>query len=177
MLQRFIFQREKYWIGASAFCLGTFAFPFQPLHYLGFACCAYNVLERLGIIEINLIPDIEERKTKLNQLLRHHLENFDDLDRYISPKTLLLALPKVTFDDQGFLGWLWYKLNIPNSNKGKFYMDTQWKDVKYYGEGWARCQGRYLSGNNYYFTKIVVDQSKPRPRELVILDTDIIEIN
>lgn len=88
----------------------------------------------------------------------------------------MIAKPVTYFDDQGLLGWIDYKAKFGVYGKQKFFMEANWKDVKYYGEGTAYCQGQYTDLQNYYFSKIIVKVDKPRKEEYVILDDNTIDI-
>ena len=89
----------------------------------------------------------------------------------------MVAKPVLKAEDQGILYWCREKLGLPRQpHHSDFYMKVYWKDVKYYGEGHALCQGVFNSMDNYYFSKIEISMVAPRKEDFVILDSDVIEI-
>lgn len=96
--------------------------------------------------------------------------------RWVKDDTLMVAKPFTRFDDQGFLGWIALRLNLNIYKTQNFTMEVPWKDVKYYGEGIAYCEGKFTNMQNYYFSKIRIKVNSPRPEEFVILDSKTIDI-
>ena len=93
----------------------------------------------------------------------------------LTPETLMIAKPRLRTDDQGVLEWARSLLGL-QSESTQFELKAYWKDPKFYGEGYALCEGSLTSLDNYYFSRIEIDLVAPRKERIVILDADVIEI-
>jgi len=177
-IRPFGLNREKYWLGSSALLAASFLQPYPTVTAVSSVCLLYNVLERMGVLQVNFLLDKHERKKRAGELLRYHILQSPDMQRYSKADTLLVALPNICFEDQGIIGFIKSYFNLEkNSKDTKFYMSSYFKDVKYQGEGTAFCEGQFISIDNYYFTKVLLKQTKPMEREVQILDTDYIEVS
>lgn len=101
----------------------------------------------------------------------------DKLSRWIDEETLMIAKPFTSFPDQRIVGWVSNRLKYDLWKSQNFFMEAQWKDAKNQGEGMSYCIGKFTSLNTYYFSKIIVVVTKPRPEEYVILDDITIDID
>jgi riboflavin synthase len=66
-MNKFGFHRNKYLAASAAAWIGCFALPQISVHVVGTGVLLYNVMERTGIIQAELHPDMPERKKKLQQ--------------------------------------------------------------------------------------------------------------
>ena len=181
-MKSYFYRRNKYLIVSSGLFLGTLATHSTGLQLLGAGTFFYNYFERLGLIDVDLNPDMVHRKIALSEyfifrLLKHHLLKTEDLNRWMTPDTLMLAKPITCFDDQGLMGMINMRYGLGWYKKQEFIMNVQWKDMKFYGEGTAYCIGKYTNMDNYYFTSICIDMVKPRKEYYVILDENTIDIS
>ncbi|OMJ65770.1 hypothetical protein SteCoe_37642 [Stentor coeruleus] len=175
-MKNFFFQKNKYLIGSVGLFFAAFTTNSAVFQGLASASLLYNTLERNGIIEAEMHPDIQTRKMRLSELLRHHLLKTPSLSRLINEDTLMIAKPVTRFEDQGFIGWGFNKFGIKLWKKQEFTMQADWKDAKFYGEGTAFCIGSYENLENYYFKKITIKVERPKVEEYIILDNNTIDI-
>ena len=173
--------QEKYILASSISFIGSLYLPWTSLHLLTGGSLVYNILDRVGLIEVSFHPDTAQRKLRLSEwflfrLLRHHMLKDHHLSRWITNQTLMIAKPITKFEDQGFQGWATNKIGYKMFEKQQFTMEVAWKDVKCCGEGMAFCTGYYVDLQNYYFSKILLQIIQPQKLDLVILDTNSIDI-
>ncbi|OMJ89125.1 hypothetical protein SteCoe_8750 [Stentor coeruleus] len=175
-MKNFFFHKNKYLISSAGLFLAAFSTNSRVFQGLATATLFYNTLERNGVFQVEMHPDIQTRKLRLSELLRHHLLNAESLNRWVKEDTLMIAKPVTRFEDQGLIGWGSKKLGFDLWKKQEFILRADWKDLKYYGEGTAFCVGTYENLESYHFKKIILKVSKPRIEEYIILDSENIDI-